>query len=143
MIGHSPLNAKGLRQRGTLLNFGQTKGQIMTPQKITDEFTVAPQIALEDVAEIVRSGFKSVICNRPDGESAEQTPFALIESEVRKAGLEFRHIPVVSGAMTQEDIYAMAAALREMPAPVFAYCRSGTRCGVLFRAVQAQAQKNA
>ena len=85
------------------------------------------------------AGFRSVICNRPDGESPDQTPYALIEAEVRKAGLEFRHIPVVSGAMTQDDVDAMAEALAEMPKPVFAYCRSGTRCGVLFRAVQAQA----
>jgi uncharacterized protein (TIGR01244 family) len=41
--------------------------------------------------------------------------------------------------MTQMDVDAMADALSEMPAPVFAYCRSGTRCGVLFRAVLAQA----
>ena len=109
----------------------------MTPQKITDAFTVCPQIAPGDVGQIAASGFRSVICNRPDGESPDQAPYALIEAEVRKAGLEFRHIPVVSGAMTQDDVDAMAAALREMPAPVFAYCRSGTRCGVLFRAVQA------
>jgi uncharacterized protein (TIGR01244 family) len=110
----------------------------MTPQKLSDEFTVCPQIIPADVAAIAAGGFRSVICNRPDGESPDQTPYALIESEVRKAGLEFRHIPVVSGAMTQADVGAMAAALSELPAPVFAYCRSGTRCGILFRAVQAQ-----
>jgi uncharacterized protein (TIGR01244 family) len=126
-------------QSGTLLNFGKIKGQIMIPQKITDGFTVAPQIVSGDVAEIAAGGFRSVICNRPDGESADQTPVAIIEAEARRAGLEFRFIPVVSGAMTQGDVDAMAAALSELPAPVFAYCRSGTRCGVLFRAVQAQA----
>ena len=46
----------------------------MTPQIITDDFIVAPQITLQDVAEIASSGFRSVICNRPDGESADQTP---------------------------------------------------------------------
>jgi uncharacterized protein (TIGR01244 family) len=110
----------------------------MTPQKITDEFTVSPQILASDVAAIAASGFKSLICNRPDGEAPDQTPYAVIEAEAGKAGLAFRHIPVISGAMTKEDVDAMAAALKELPAPVFAYCRSGTRCGVLFRAVQAQ-----
>ena len=110
----------------------------MTPQKITENFTVCPQIVLSDVTQIASGGFRSVICNRPDGESPDQTPVALIEAEVRKAGLEFRFIPVVSGAMTQDDVDSMAAALSEMPAPVFAYCRSGTRCGVLFRTVMAQ-----
>ena len=110
----------------------------MNPQKITDDFSVCPQITPGDVAEIAAGGFRSLICNRPDGESPDQPPAALIEAEARKAGLEFRFIPVVSGAMTQHDVDAMARALAELPAPVFAYCRSGTRCGVLFRAVQAQ-----
>jgi sulfide:quinone oxidoreductase len=109
----------------------------MTPQKITDDFTVSPQILAADVAEIAAGGFRSVICNRPDGESPDQTPYAQIEAAVRAAGLEWRYIPVVSGAMTHEDVGAMASALKELPAPVFAYCRSGARCGVLFRAVQA------
>jgi sulfide:quinone oxidoreductase len=109
----------------------------MTPQKITETFTVSPQILAADIAGIAASGFKSVICNRPDGESPDQTPYAVIEAAVRKAGLDWRYIPVVSGAMTRGDVDAMAEALKELPAPVFAYCRSGARCGVLFRAVQA------
>jgi sulfide:quinone oxidoreductase len=109
----------------------------MTPQKITDTFTVSPQILTADVAEIAARGFKSVICNRPDGEAPDQTPYVQIETEAVKAGLAFRYIPVVSGAMTHEDVTAMASALKELPAPVFAYCRSGARCGVLFKAVQA------
>jgi sulfide:quinone oxidoreductase len=109
----------------------------MTPQMITDAFTVSPQILASDVAGIAAGGFKSVICNRPDGEAPDQTPYAQVEAEALKAGLAFRYIPVVSGAMTHEDVEAMAAALKELPAPVFAYCRSGARCGVLFRAVQA------
>jgi uncharacterized protein (TIGR01244 family) len=109
----------------------------MTTLTITDDFTVSPQISPPDVAAIAARGFKSLICNRPDGEASDQTPFAVIEAEAAKAGLEFRYIPVISGAMTQGDVGAMAAALKELPAPVFAYCRSGTRCGVLFRAVQA------
>jgi uncharacterized protein (TIGR01244 family) len=108
----------------------------MNLQMITEDFTVSPQILASDIVEIAASGFKSVICNRPDGESFDQTPYAEIEAEVLKAGLSFKYIPVVSGAMTHEDVVAMAEALKELPAPVFAYCRSGTRCGVLFRAVQ-------
>lgn len=111
----------------------------MTPHKITEDFSVSPQILPDAVQTIALEGFKSIICNRPDGESTDQTPYSLIEAQAKIAGLEFRYIPVVSGAMTQDDVDAMASALAEMPTPVFAYCRSGTRCGVLFRAVQAQA----
>ena len=109
----------------------------MNPQQITESFAVSPQIGVGDVSEISASGFRSIICNRPDGESPDQTPHAVIEAQAKKAGLEFRYIPVVSGAMTQDDVNIMAAALKELPQPVFAYCRSGARCGVLYRAVQA------
>ena len=111
----------------------------MNSQKVTDDFTVSPQILPDDVHDIARAGFKSIICNRPDGESPDQTPYFVIEAKAKAAGLEFRYLPVISGAMTQDDVDAMASALEELPVPVFAYCRSGTRCGVLYRAVQAQA----
>jgi sulfide:quinone oxidoreductase len=107
----------------------------MTHQPVTGEFSVSPQIAPHEVAAIAKDGFRSIVCNRPDGEAPDQPPHAMIEAEAAKAGLEFRYIPVVSGAMTQVDVAAMAVALKELPSPVFAYCRSGTRCGVLFRAV--------
>ena len=110
----------------------------MNSQKVTDDFTVSPQILPDDVHDIALAGFKSIICNRPDGESADQTPYRDIEAKAKAAGLEFRYIPVVSGAMTQEDVNAMASALGGLPVPVFAYCRSGARCGVLYRAVQAK-----
>ena len=40
----------------------------MDIRKITDELSVAPQIGASDIAAIVAAGFRSVICNRPDGE---------------------------------------------------------------------------
>jgi uncharacterized protein (TIGR01244 family) len=113
-------------------------GKAMTHQPVTGEFSVSPQIAPDEVAAIAKDGFRSIICNRPDGEAPDQTPHAVIEAEAAKAGLAFRYIPVISGAMTQDDVDTMTEALKELPAPVFAYCRSGARCGVLFRAVQAQ-----
>ncbi len=46
--------------------------------------------------------------------------------------LEFRYIPVVSGAITSEDVEKMADALDEMEGPIFAYCRSGARSTNLY-----------
>lgn len=85
---------------------------------------------------IAAAGFKSIICNRPDGESGDQTPYALIEAAAKDAGIPIRNIPVVSGSITQEDVIAMKAALAELPKPVYAYCRSGARCTNLYMLVQ-------
>ena len=55
---------------------------------------------------------------------------------VEAAGLTFRYIPVISGQMTADNVVDQAEALDELPAPVFAYCRSGTRSTNLFVAAQ-------
>lgn len=103
----------------------------MDMRYLTDELAVAGQITAEDIPAIAAEGFKTVICNRPDSE-----PGAIshdeIESTARKAGLEFRYIPVVSGAITADNVTDMGEAMTLLPKPVFAYCRSGARCTNLF-----------
>ena len=100
----------------------------MEYRRITDDYSVAGQITPDQIADIKAAGFRSVICNRPDDEQPGQPAADSIKAAVEAAGLEFRYIPVVSGQITAEDVDQMAAALDELPAPVFAYCRSGARC---------------
>jgi uncharacterized protein (TIGR01244 family) len=52
----------------------------------------------------------------------------------RAVGLNVEYQPVVSGGMTAEDVVRFKELLDTMPAPVLAYCRSGTRCAALYRA---------
>ena len=105
-------------------------------KKLDESVSVSPQISTDDLPAIAAQGFKSIICNRPDGESADQTPYAMIETAARKAGLPFRNIPVVSGAITMDDVVAMKQAIAELPKPIYAYCRSGARCTNLYMMVQ-------
>lgn len=107
----------------------------MQYRQITEDYAVSPQISAADVALIKEAGFKSVICNRPDNEDPGQPPAAAIQAAVEAAGLEWRWVPVISGGMTQDNVADQADALDELPGPVFAYCRSGTRCANLFAGV--------
>lgn len=100
--------------------------------QITPDFAVSPQIRPEQAAQIAAAGFRSILCNRPDGEEPGQPDFAGVESAARSAGLETLHVPVVSGAITAENVADFRAAVAELPAPVFAYCRSGGRCANLW-----------
>lgn len=109
----------------------------MEIRKITEDYSVAPQITAEDVLAIKQAGFRSLICNRPDDEQPGQPEADTIREAAEKAGLQFRFIPVVSGAMTPDNVSDMADALDELPTPVLAYCRSGTRCANLFSMVKA------
>ena len=99
---------------------------------ITEAFSVAPQIAAADLAEIKNAGFRSIICNRPDGEGADQPTFEEIEIAARKQGLEARYLPIVSGRVQDEDSNGFCALLDSLPKPVLAYCRSGTRSATLW-----------
>jgi len=100
---------------------------------IDDHFSVGGQIDVEQVEAVATSGFKTIICNRPDDESADQPAHSEIEAEAARHGLVFVHMPVVSGAMTMDDVNAMHLALSEVPQPIFAYCRSGARSTQLYQ----------
>jgi sulfide:quinone oxidoreductase len=104
---------------------------------ISPAISVAPQITADDIAALREGGFRSIICNRPDGEGPDQPTFHEIEAAARAAGMEARHIPVSGGIVTDADTAAFAAALREMPGPVLAYCRTGTRSATLWSLAQA------
>jgi sulfide:quinone oxidoreductase len=104
----------------------------MDIRKLTDELSVAPQILAGDVPAIAAAGFRAVICNRPDGEASDQPCCEEIESAVKAAGLEWRWQPVRSGGVTAQDVEAFGALMEELPKPVLAYCRTGTRCATLW-----------
>lgn len=100
--------------------------------KITPDYSASTQITADDVAGIAAMGFRSIMCNRPDGESADQTPVAEIRAEAEARGLAFAYVPVISGGIAPQNITAFEEALAELPGPVLAYCRSGTRCRILW-----------
>jgi len=104
----------------------------MIIKKLTDELSVTAQIEVTDLAEIARLGFKSLIANRPDGESPDQPAFSQIGAAAKMAELEARYIPVVVGQVSDRDVSAFKAAFAELPKPVLAYCRSGTRSAALW-----------
>lgn len=104
----------------------------MEIRKISHNLSVSPQITPADFAELRMAGFRSVICNRPDGEGADQPTFAEIEKAAEAAGLEARYIPIVSGKVSDADAVTFDTALQELPGPVLAYCRTGTRSTTLW-----------
>jgi sulfide:quinone oxidoreductase len=99
----------------------------MDEKKIAPDYGVSGQITPEQVKEVRARGYRSIMCNRPDDEQPGQPRFAEIEAAAREAGIAVAWVPVVSGAITEEDVEAFRKALAELPGPVFAYCRSGTR----------------
>lgn len=106
-------------------------------RKLTEGISVTGQIGPEDVAGLAAQGFKSIICNRPDGEDAEQPPFVAIEHAAASIGLAVRFVPVEAGRVTDADVAAFTAACAQLPKPILAYCRSGARSTKLWELAQA------
>lgn len=112
----------------------------MMIRRVNDDVAVSAQIAVEDVGEIARQGFRAIVCNRPDGETADQPEYAAIEAAAKEAGLQVHWQPVVSGNVTDGDGAEFGKVLAGLPKPVLAYCRSGTRCVTLWSLSQAGKQ---
>ncbi len=109
----------------------------MDIKALTDSLSVTEQILASDIDAIVAAGFRSVICNRPDGESPDQPSALEIEAVVRAAGLEFRNLPAESGKVSDEQGVQFGCLLDTLPRPVLAYCRTGTRSTTMWALSQA------
>jgi len=105
-------------------------------QQVSDTFSVSAQLSVADVQTLAEQGIKSLICNRPDGEGADQVNVTEIETAAADAGMETVYLPVVSGNFEAGDIDAFRAAVDRLPSPIHAYCRTGTRSITLWALYQ-------
>jgi uncharacterized protein (TIGR01244 family) len=104
---------------------------------LTDRMFVAPQITSADVAEAREAGVTLIINNRPDDESADQTPGSAIEAAARTAGIDYVAIPVTHAGFAEWQVSAMADAIEKADGKILAYCRSGTRSTLLWALARA------
>lgn len=104
----------------------------MDIRSLTPKVAVSPQITVADVERLKAEGFRAIICNRPDGEGADQPSFEEIEAAARAVGIKARYVPVQSGMVHDADVAAFADAMEELQRPVLAYCRTGTRSASLW-----------
>jgi sulfide:quinone oxidoreductase len=104
----------------------------MRTARLTPTLSVAPQLTEADVEQAAAAGFRTIINNRPDGESPDQPSSDKLAAAASRLGLQYRHIPVVSGEISPEQIAAFRTALAEAASPALAFCRSGTRSTTLW-----------
>ena len=95
-------------------------------RQVTEQFSVAPQIELDDIARAAEAGFTLLINNRPDGEQPGQPTSVQVEAAAKAAGLAYAHIPVAGGP-TPAAVHTEMALVAEASGPILAFCRSGTR----------------
>ncbi|MDT0497277.1 TIGR01244 family sulfur transferase [Algiphilus sp. W345] len=109
----------------------------MQPRSLTPELSVAPQIGIADVATLAAQGFRSIICNRPDGEAVDQPAHEEIARAAQAVGLSLHYLPIESGRVDDATARQFGALMDELPKPAFAYCRTGMRSATLWALSQA------
>lgn len=106
---------------------------------LTEKLYVAPQISVDTVVEAARQGVTLIINNRPEGESADQTPGETIEAAAKGEGMAYAAIPVTHAGFAPWQIDALDEALGKLDGKALLYCRSGTRSTLLWALSRARA----
>jgi len=104
--------------------------------------SLASQIQLDDLALIKQKGFKTIINNRPDNEVPNQPSDEEISVRAREQGLSYFYIPIFPSGISAENIEETIIALEQTQGPVLAFCRSGTRSGVLLEVLKKELEQN-
>lgn len=104
----------------------------MNRKILSEQLSVSGQLSVADIENLSKNNINSIICNRPEGESDDQTSFREIEVAAKKWGISTAYLPVISGRVKDSDVEGFAAACAQLPKPIHAYCRSGMRCTTLW-----------
>ncbi len=102
-------------------------------QQLSADVCVAAQLDPAAMAWAAQAGFKSVINNRPDFEGGTDQPTsAAMRQAAESAGLVYAFLPVHPAMQTPQEFARFAELLAQLPKPILAFCRSGTRSTKLF-----------
>ncbi|WP_010111159.1 TIGR01244 family sulfur transferase, partial [Burkholderia oklahomensis] len=112
----------------------------MKINKLAAGLSVSPQIVAADLPAIRDAGFRTIVCNQADGESADQPTFAEIAAAAARVGIAVHYLPVEAGNVDDERGAEFRALVATLDAPVLAYCRTGIRSATLWALSQAGAR---
>ena len=98
---------------------------------LDDHTLVCGQIQPGDVARLAAEGVTMIVNNRPDHEDPDQPHSSAIEEAAARAGISYRHVPILRG-IGPGDVGAMKDALGAAGGgKTLAFCRSGTRSAMV------------
>ncbi|GAA4664837.1 TIGR01244 family sulfur transferase [Bartonella pachyuromydis] len=102
-------------------------------QQIDQDIFISAQISVENIKTLAQSGFKTIICNRPDQEEPHQPDFSIIKAAAYEYGITSHYIPIVPPTINRSEIETMRMILKTASLPLLAYCHHGTRSMHLYR----------
>ena len=103
---------------------------------LTPEFAIGPQVSAEDFTPLRQAGFAAVLNVRPDDEIGRYLLSRDAEKLAHAIGLSYAHGPTENHAIFEPDIIDhFEEALVDLPKPIFAHCKTGTRAVILWACV--------
>lgn len=108
-------------------------------RSLTDAYSVAPQIGLDDVAEAKAKGFALIINNRPDGEDSLSPQGDEMAHACAAEGIAYAAVPISHSGFSHAQLDAFDKLFGSATGPVLGYCRSGTRSTHLWALARARA----
>ena len=111
----------------------------MALEKIADYLYVSKQLNERFAKQAAQIGIKTVICNRPDGEEEGQPSFETVKEWLHQYGIEHVvYMPMVMEQINDADLQHFQETVAKSPAPILAYCRTGTRSAMMWALNQAK-----
>ncbi len=106
--------------------------------ELAPQVYVSAQLFEHDIRLAAKQGVRSIMNNRPDGESMGQPMSADLAKTAEELGMTFVHIPVDGKAITEQDVEEFAKARDELERPLLVFCRTGTRSTKLWQMVESR-----
>ncbi|MAT14685.1 MAG: phosphatase [Planctomyces sp.] len=100
--------------------------------RIDESLTIGPQPSREQIKDLARSGFKTVVNFRTTGEEGEPHSPHEERGVVESEGMQYLHVPVSMSSMNAEVVDRFRERIESLPEPIYAHCKSGTRAGAMF-----------
>lgn len=95
--------------------------------ELAPQVYVCGQLFEQDLRLVANQGVRSIMNNRPDGESMGQPLSADLAAVAEELGMTYLHFPVDPRSISRQDVEAFAKACDELERPLVIFCRSGGR----------------
>jgi uncharacterized protein (TIGR01244 family) len=106
-------------------------------KKISDLFSAAGQVSVEDLQQAAQAGFKSVLNLR----SPTEKGFVNDEQKQAKAaGLEYANIPLSPTQADKESLHQAIQTIENLPKPILIHCAAGARATAIALIAEANQQ---
>jgi len=106
--------------------------------ELAPQVYVSAQLFEHDIRLAAKQGVRSIMNNRPDGESMGQPMSADLAKTAGELGMTFVHHPVDPRSISEQDVEDFAKASDALERPLLIFCRSGARSTTIWQMAESQ-----